>query len=132
MILTTVFLFKGWGYNHNSCGQCDSCLSGDDIYCSDRQLYGRTDLHQGSFAAEAAWKKSFIYHIPDAIALMHAAPLMCGGATVFNVLYNYEIKTGDRVGIMGVGGLGHLGIQVCRFAPLISRRIRMRPCPVCE
>ncbi len=49
--------------------------------------------------------------IPDAIELQHAAPLMCAGATVWTALTNYGLKPGDRVGVQGIGGLGHLAIQ---------------------
>jgi D-arabinose 1-dehydrogenase-like Zn-dependent alcohol dehydrogenase len=52
-----------------------------------------------------------VYKIPDSIALAHAAPLMCGGATVFHVLQSFDLKSTQRVGVIGIGGLGHLAIQ---------------------
>jgi D-arabinose 1-dehydrogenase-like Zn-dependent alcohol dehydrogenase len=101
----------GWGYQHNSCGSCEYCLTGRETYCSEREMYGMANLDQGSFASHAVWKESFLFKIPDNMSAADAAPLMCGGATVFNALHTYGIKPTDRVGVMGVGGLGHLAIQ---------------------
>jgi D-arabinose 1-dehydrogenase-like Zn-dependent alcohol dehydrogenase len=76
----------GWGYQHNSCGHCEWCLSGRETYCEERAMYGYADLDQGSFGSAAVWKESFLFKIPDSITDAEAAPLMCGGATVFNAL----------------------------------------------
>lgn len=113
---SAVKLFKkgdraGWGYNHDSCGACKQCLSGNDIYCPQRSMYGYADLDQGSMASHAIWKESFLFQIPDALKSEHAAPLQCGGITVYNALMQYPVQPGDRVGVLGVGGLGHLAIQ---------------------
>lgn len=62
-------------------------------------------------ATHAIWRADFIYAIPSSIPREYAAPLMCGGATVFNVLKSFGAQSTDRVGIIGVGGLGHLAIQ---------------------
>ncbi|KAI5359067.1 putative alcohol dehydrogenase, zinc-type, GroES-like superfamily, NAD(P)-binding domain superfamily [Septoria linicola] len=101
----------GWGYEHNSCGHCQECLKGTETYCPERQLYGMADLDQGSFASHAVWREAFLFKIPDTISDEAAAPLMCGGATVFNALHQYNVQSTETVGIMGVGGLGHLAIQ---------------------
>lgn len=101
----------GWGYEHSSCGHCEQCLTGRETYCPEREMYGEANLDQGSFASHAVWKESFLFKLPDELSDAEAAPLMCGGATVFNALHTYGIKPTDRVGVMGVGGLGHLAIQ---------------------
>jgi D-arabinose 1-dehydrogenase-like Zn-dependent alcohol dehydrogenase len=74
-------------------------------------MYGFAEVDQGSLATYAVWKADFLFAIPDAIESEDAAPLMCGGATVFNALQLYGVRSTDRVGIVGVGGLGHLAIQ---------------------
>ncbi|EQB55018.1 zinc-binding dehydrogenase [Colletotrichum gloeosporioides Cg-14] len=108
----------GWGYATNSCGYCQICLQGDDIYCTDRAIYGNSNTDQGSFASHAIWREAFLHRIPDALSDEHAAPLQCAGATVFTTLYNVEPN--ETVGIVGVGGLGHLAIQ---FAAKLGCRV---------
>ena len=101
----------GWGYLHDACGHCKQCLTGEETFCPNRALYGEADFDQGSFATAAVWKADYLFKIPEEISQEHAAPLMCGGATVFNVLQKFGVKSTDRVGIIGIGGLGHLAIQ---------------------
>lgn len=101
----------GWGYEHDSCGHCEQCLKGNETFCAQRQMYGMADLDQGSMAEGAVWRESFLFKIPDDMSDEVAAPLMCGGATVFNALHMYNVLPTDNVGVMGVGGLGHLAIQ---------------------
>jgi len=115
----SVTLFKpgdrvGWGYQHDSCGHCKQCLSGNETFCSSRAMYGSADLDQGSIGEKAVWKEDFLFRIPDGMKSEEAAPLMCGGATVFNALYLNGVKSTDVVGVIGVGGLGHLAIQFAR------------------
>ena len=100
----------GWGYLHNCCMHCDQCLSGNEMFCAQRAIYGQADRDQGAFASHAVWKAAFLFHIPDSISSVEAAPLMCAGSTVFGPLHTYARPT-DRVGIVGLGGLGHLAIQ---------------------
>ncbi|KAJ0384187.1 hypothetical protein COL922a_008905 [Colletotrichum nupharicola] len=76
-----------------------------------RQLYGMSNLDQGSFASHAIRNQSFLFKVPDAISSAQAAPLMCAGAAVYSALKAAKIHNGSRVGVLGVGGLGHLAIQ---------------------
>ena len=101
----------GWGYLHDSCGHCKQCLRGAETFCPERHMYGMSELDQGSFGTHAVWKEDYLFKIPDAISNDYAAPLMCGGATVFNALQFHGAKSTDRVGVIGIGGLGHLAIQ---------------------
>tara|TARA_R110002060_G_scaffold13248_4_gene18846 strand:- start:1560 stop:2399 length:840 start_codon:yes stop_codon:yes gene_type:complete len=99
----------GWGWVHSTCGSCAQCLSGLENLCPYSQAYGNADLDQGSFGTYGVWKAGFLFKIPSSMDLLHAAPLMCGGATVFHAMR--DVKSTDRVGIIGVGGLGHLAVQ---------------------
>lgn len=102
----------GWGYIHNACGDCKECLSGHDVTCPNVEMYGTHDLDQGSFGSHAIWKADFVFRIPEGIERQYAAPLMCGGATVYAALRaNGGVKPNERVGVVGIGGLGHLAIQ---------------------
>nr|GAT58590.1 NAD(P)-dependent alcohol dehydrogenase protein [Mycena chlorophos] len=103
----------GWGYCHATCGSCEQCLKGQDNFCraAGVEMYGLSNFHQGSFGTHAVWDEAFLFKIPAGIKPEHAAPLMCGGATVFEVIEEYDIKHTDRVGIIGLGGLGHMAVQ---------------------
>jgi D-arabinose 1-dehydrogenase-like Zn-dependent alcohol dehydrogenase len=74
-------------------------------------MYRGADIDQGSFASYGIWKADYIFKIPDSIPREYAVPLMCGGATVFNALHAFGTEPTDRVGVIGVGGLGHLAIK---------------------
>lgn len=65
----------------------------------------------GSMASHAVWREDFLFQIPEAISSEHAAPLQCGGITVYTALMQYPVIAGQRVGVVGIGGLGHLAIQ---------------------
>ncbi|KAI1270816.1 GroES-like protein [Xylaria sp. FL0933] len=110
----------GWGYNHSFCGRCTQCLSGNDVFCAERAFYAMADLDQGSFGSHAVWREVALFKIPDNISDEDAAPLQCAGATVFTALHAYGTRPTETVGIMGVGGLGHLAIQ---FASKIGCRV---------
>ncbi|KAF5724957.1 hypothetical protein FMUND_301 [Fusarium mundagurra] len=101
----------GWGYQTGACSHCDECLGGNDQYCAERKLYGEANQDQGSFAEAAVWSEKFLFRIPDEISNVDAAPLMCGGATVWNALHKYDLSSSSNVGVVGLGGLGHLAIQ---------------------
>ncbi|KAH8646720.1 NADP-dependent alcohol dehydrogenase [Xylariales sp. PMI_506] len=101
----------GMGWFHKFCGHCRSCVSGCQNLCYNPKYYGTSDLDQGCFGTAVAWDVSAVFKIPDSIMSEDAGPLMCGGATVFAPLYESRACPGDRVGIIGLGGLGHLAIQ---------------------
>lgn len=100
----------GWGYVHDFCGRCAACLDGHEQYCRARRVYGFHDLDQGSAAAAAVWPEHALAAVPDALPGVAAAPLMCAGATVFAVYDQFAVRPTDRVGVVGLGGLGHLAV----------------------
>jgi D-arabinose 1-dehydrogenase-like Zn-dependent alcohol dehydrogenase len=100
----------GGGFQKNSCGHCKYCLSGRDILCYERVIFGEGDWDNGTFGEYYVGKEGFLHRIPDALPSEYAAPLQCAGATVYAAL-KATVTSGKRVGIMGIGGLGHLAIQ---------------------
>jgi D-arabinose 1-dehydrogenase-like Zn-dependent alcohol dehydrogenase len=100
----------GGGFHRDSCGHCNYCLTGNDIFCYERSIYGEKDFDNGTFGDYYVGKETYLHKIPDGLASEHAAPLQCAGATVYSALVE-TIKSTDRVGIVGIGGLGHLAIQ---------------------
>lgn len=101
----------GIGAIAGSCMSCEFCLTARHQLCAKRDdtvLRG----HRGGFASSVRasdWR--FAYPIPDAIESQHAGPMLCAGATVFAPFVRHGVKPTDRVGIVGIGGLGHLAIQ---------------------
>lgn len=79
--------------------------------CPDRTIFPKGI---GGFAYHAVFNAHFCYKIPTGIEAKYAGPLMCAGATVFTAFTNYNLKPTDRVGIVGIGGLGHLALQFAR------------------
>src|SRR5436309_13945546 len=69
------------------------------------------DQEIGSFGSHVVWDVSTLHLIPEGLESEYAAPLMCGGETVWSVLSLYHVRPTDRVGVIGIGGLGHLAIQ---------------------
>jgi D-arabinose 1-dehydrogenase-like Zn-dependent alcohol dehydrogenase len=100
----------GGGFHKDSCGHCHYCLTGNDIYCNERIILGEGDYNNGTFGQYYIGKETYVHKIPDSIPSEEAAPLQCAGATVYSALVN-NVKPAQRVGVMGIGGLGHLAIQ---------------------
>lgn len=101
----------GWGYEHDCCGYCAHCLTGWETMCPERKMYAGANTDQGSFATHGVWREAFLYKIPENLSNEDSAPLMCGGSTVYNAMHVAGVNSTSRVGIVGIGGLGHLAIQ---------------------
>jgi uncharacterized zinc-type alcohol dehydrogenase-like protein len=99
----------GVGWLAGSCMACESCLEGHENTCAGWQptCIGRP----GGFADTLRVDHRFAFEIPKEVSSETAGPLMCGGATVFTPLEDHDVKDGARVGVVSIGGLGHLGIQ---------------------
>lgn len=100
----------GVGWHGGHCGYCDSCRRGDFVTCQVApQISGIT--YDGGYAEYMIAPASALALIPEGLSAVEAAPLMCAGVTTFNPLRNSGARPGDLVAVLGVGGLGHLGIQ---------------------
>jgi alcohol/geraniol dehydrogenase (NADP+) len=98
----------GIGWTSGSCMHCRQCLSGDQHLCAEAQptIVG----HRGGFASHVRSHWAWTLPLPEKINFAEAGPLLCGGITVFNPLAMYAKPT-SRVGIVGIGGLGHMGVK---------------------
>jgi alcohol dehydrogenase, propanol-preferring len=102
----------GVGFLGGSCGYCDLCRDGDLVNCRNQEFTGIH--HDGGYAEVMIAKASGLMSIPDELSSAAAAPLLCAGLTTFNALRNAPAKAGDLVAVLGIGGLGHLGVQYAR------------------
>ena len=98
----------GVGWQRGACLACDSCIAGDENLCA--QNVATCVGNHGGFADRVRLDGRFAFPIPEGIASENAAPLLCGGATVYSPLRRW-VKPSMRVGVVGIGGLGHLGLQ---------------------
>jgi D-arabinose 1-dehydrogenase-like Zn-dependent alcohol dehydrogenase len=99
----------GVGWNGGYCGQCDHCRRGDFFACVTGQITGLS--FDGGYAEYMIAPVSAVARMPADLPPVEAAPLMCAGLTTFNALRNSGARPGDLVAILGLGGLGHLGVQ---------------------
>jgi propanol-preferring alcohol dehydrogenase len=100
----------GVGWHGGHCGYCDSCRRGDFVTCRvSAQVPGIT--YDGGYADYAVVPAEALALIPDELSPVDAGPLMCAGITTFNALRHSGAQPGDVVAILGIGGLGHLGLQ---------------------
>jgi alcohol dehydrogenase, propanol-preferring len=102
----------GVGFLGGPCGYCEFCRNGDLVNCRNQEFTGIH--HDGGYAEVMLAKASGLISIPDGLSSVDAAPLLCAGLTTFNALRNSPAKAGDLVAILGIGGLGHLGVQYAR------------------
>jgi D-arabinose 1-dehydrogenase-like Zn-dependent alcohol dehydrogenase len=100
----------GVGWNGGYCGYCDSCRRGNFFACqTSTQVTGVT--RDGGYADYMLAPFSALATVPQELSAVEAAPLMCAGLTTYNCLRNSGARPGDVVAVIGLGGLGHLGIQ---------------------
>lgn len=99
----------GLGWNSGSCLHCSPCLTGDHNMCAtlEQTIVGR----HGAYATRVRCHWIWATPIPDGVDLAKAGPLLCGGITLFNPLVQFDVRPTDRVGVIGIGGLGHLALQ---------------------
>jgi D-arabinose 1-dehydrogenase-like Zn-dependent alcohol dehydrogenase len=100
----------GVGWNGGYCGRCDPCRRGNFFACQVAgQITGIT--YDGGYADYMIAPSSALAMVPEELSAVEAGPLMCAGLTTFNALRNSGARPGDVVAVLGIGGLGHLGVQ---------------------
>jgi D-arabinose 1-dehydrogenase-like Zn-dependent alcohol dehydrogenase len=97
----------GWHGGHDFV--CASCRRGDFVTCANQAITGVTQ--DGGYAKYMIARHEAVALLPDGLDSANAAPILCAGITTFNALRNSGARAGDLVGVLGIGGLGHLGIQ---------------------
>ena len=99
----------GLGWFSGSCLQCRQCMGGDHNLCASNEqtIVGR----HGGFADRVRCQWAWATPLPEGIDSSSAGPLFCGGITVFNPIVQFGVRPTDRVGVVGIGGLGHLALQ---------------------
>ncbi|MBP3089041.1 NAD(P)-dependent alcohol dehydrogenase [Corynebacterium sp. sy017] len=107
----------GVGCLVNSCGECEQCALGNEQDCQQGVgTYNSTDVDgsitQGGYAQKVVVNERFVCRIPDELDFDIAAPLLCAGITTYSPLARWDIKEGDNVAVVGLGGLGHMGVQI--------------------
>jgi propanol-preferring alcohol dehydrogenase len=103
----------GVAWLHNSCGQCEQCREGNENLCRNgAQVTGMTV--DGGYAQFMRAVASHALPVPDALSAEAAAPLFCAGVTTYRALKNAHAGPGQRVAVFGIGGLGHVAVQIAR------------------
>ncbi|MES2006027.1 MAG: NAD(P)-dependent alcohol dehydrogenase [Bacteroidota bacterium] len=111
----------GVGCMVNSCMQCESCKSGEEHHCETTGMTGTygspeksspTGITQGGYSNNIVVTEHFAIKIPNNMELQFAAPLLCAGITTYSPLMKIKVKKGDRIGVVGIGGLGHMAIKL--------------------
>lgn len=112
----------GVGCMVDSCRECDSCLEGFEQYCEVGMVgtYGAPDKRNGSVITQGGYSQAivvdenYVLHIPEGMDPAAAAPLLCAGVTTYSPLRYLDVQDGDSVGVIGLGGLGHMGVKIAK------------------
>ncbi|MFE3866548.1 NAD(P)-dependent alcohol dehydrogenase [Flavobacterium sp. LS2P90] len=111
----------GVGCMVNSCMKCESCKNGEEQHCETTGMVGTygtpeksspTGITQGGYSNNIVVTEHFAIKIPENIDLQFAAPLLCAGITTYSPLMKAKFKKGDKIGVVGIGGLGHMAIKL--------------------
>ncbi|MEV8143977.1 NAD(P)-dependent alcohol dehydrogenase [Specibacter sp. NPDC078709] len=112
----------GVGCMVDSCRECDSCLEGFEQYCEVGNVgtYGAVDrrngdaITQGGYAQGIVVDENYVLHIPEGMDPAATAPLLCAGITTYSPLRYLDVQDGDTVGVIGLGGLGHMAVKIAK------------------
>jgi uncharacterized zinc-type alcohol dehydrogenase-like protein len=112
----------GVGCMVDSCRTCESCLDGLEQYCENGMTgtYGAIDrrngdsVTQGGYSSSIVVDRRYVVRVPESLDPAAAAPLLCAGVTTFSPLRHFGVEEGDVVGVVGLGGLGHMAVKLAR------------------
>lgn len=111
----------GVGCMVDSCRECDSCKEGLEQYCEQGNIgtYNSPDKHLGAhtfggYSQSVVVDEAFVLHVPENLDLAATAPLLCAGITTYSPLKHWDVGPGKKVGIVGIGGLGHVGVKIAK------------------
>jgi propanol-preferring alcohol dehydrogenase len=99
---------------YESCRTCEYCLSGNENLCLERK--GTGESVDGGYAEYIVAPYDFIYRLPDNLGFEEAAPLFCPGVTAYRAVKRVGVRLGQRVAVIGVGGVGHMSLQFAKLA----------------
>ncbi|MDK7742001.1 NAD(P)-dependent alcohol dehydrogenase [Helcobacillus massiliensis] len=108
----------GVGCLVNSCGDCEQCREDNEQFCLNGATgtYNSEDVDgtitQGGYSEKIVVNERFAVRIPEKLEFLEAAPLLCAGITTYNPITHWDVKEGDKVAVVGLGGLGHMGVQI--------------------
>ena len=124
----------GVGCMIDSCHSCTPCREGDEQYCegpnswlatyngpmipakkapTGDNIYGRDNTY-GGYSSVLVVREDFVLRIPDGLTPEQAAPILCAGVTIYSPMKHWGVKPGDKVGVVGLGGLGHMAVKIAR------------------
>ena len=111
----------GVGCFVDSCRVCEACLAGEEQYCergmtgtyNSVERDGETPTY-GGYATRITVDEAYVLRVPDSLPLDRAAPLLCAGITTYSPLRHFGVKAGDRLAVVGLGGLGHMGVKLAK------------------
>ena len=103
----------------DSCRECDQCDNNEEQYCRNGMTptYGAPDrisgeTTQGGYAKHIVVREEFVLRVPERLDLSRAAPILCAGITTYSPLRTWNVSKGSRVGVIGLGGLGHMAVKL--------------------
>jgi uncharacterized zinc-type alcohol dehydrogenase-like protein len=103
----------------DSCGHCDQCHKGEEQFCREGMVMtyaGRDritgEVTQGGYSKHVVVREAFVLSVPDSLDISRAAPLLCAGVTTYSPLRTWNVGPGSRVGVIGLGGLGHMAVKL--------------------
>lgn len=111
----------GVGCFIDSCRECAACKDGEEQFCSNGMTATYNSLERGTkqpahggYSTRIVVNEDYVLRVPESIPLDRAAPLLCAGITTYSPLRHFGVKAGDRVAVVGLGGLGHMGVKIAR------------------